>query len=176
MGHAEPLFAAWSDFYVIIGSSAAALTGLQFVVIALAADRRLGSEGTTTAFSTPTVIHFTTVLAISSLLSAPWHTAHWPAVLLATLAVAGLGYVCLVIRAARAQRAYQVVAEDIIWHWVLPAIAHVAVVLAAVWRLNEDALFAVAGAALLLLLVGIHNAWDSATFITTIRQEDPPRS
>jgi hypothetical protein len=173
--HAEPLFAVWSDFYVIVGSSAAALTGLQFVVIALAADRRVGSEGTTTAFSTPTVIHFTTVLVIAGLLSAPWHTAHWPAILLAALAVAGIGYLCLVIRAARAQQAYHLVAEDIVWHWVLPLIAHVTLVAAAAWRLNGDALFAVGGATLLLLLVGIHNAWDSATFITTIRKEDRPR-
>src|SRR2546430_12420592 len=33
-------FAAWESFYVIIGSSGAALTGLQFVVIALSAEGR----------------------------------------------------------------------------------------------------------------------------------------
>ena len=30
---ATPLFASWESFYVIVGSSAGALTGLQFVVI-----------------------------------------------------------------------------------------------------------------------------------------------
>lgn len=36
-------FAAWESFYVIVGSSAAALTGLQFVVIFLGAEVGLGS-------------------------------------------------------------------------------------------------------------------------------------
>ena len=35
--HALSALSAWENFYVIIGSSAGALTGLQFVVIALAA-------------------------------------------------------------------------------------------------------------------------------------------
>ena len=33
-------FAAWENFYVIVGSSAAALTGLQFVVVTLGAEAR----------------------------------------------------------------------------------------------------------------------------------------
>ena len=33
----HPLLAGWSDFYVIAGSAAAALTGLQFVVMTLLA-------------------------------------------------------------------------------------------------------------------------------------------
>jgi hypothetical protein len=34
----DPHLAEWESFYVIVGSSSAALTGLQFVVIALVAD------------------------------------------------------------------------------------------------------------------------------------------
>ena len=37
--------AEWESFYVIIGSSAAALTGLQFVVVALSADPGGLSQG-----------------------------------------------------------------------------------------------------------------------------------
>ena len=37
-GHAPDLLSAWEAFYVIVGSSAAALTGLQFVVIASRGD------------------------------------------------------------------------------------------------------------------------------------------
>jgi hypothetical protein len=54
-----PPFAAWESFYVIVGSSAGALTGLQFVVITLGAEKKaLGDGGTTRAFATPTVVHF----------------------------------------------------------------------------------------------------------------------
>src|SRR3989449_10732821 len=64
-------FSAWENFYVIIGSSAAALTGLQFVVVVLGAEARsLGTE--VGAFGTPTVVHFCAVLLMSAILSVPW--------------------------------------------------------------------------------------------------------
>ena len=65
--------ARWANFYVIVGSSAGALTGLQFVVIALMAQ----SGGTTSqreirAFGTPTVLHFCAALVISVVMNIPW--------------------------------------------------------------------------------------------------------
>ena len=49
----------WESFYVIVGSSGAALTGLQFVVMALIAEIERPSTGREiSAFGTPTVIHF----------------------------------------------------------------------------------------------------------------------
>jgi len=64
---------AWESFYVIVGSSAAALTGLQFVVIVLSAEVNLQHGASATrAFGTPTVLHFCAVLLISAVLSAPW--------------------------------------------------------------------------------------------------------
>ena len=46
----------WESFYVIVGSSAAALTGLMFVVVTLLADsRRQRSGGALDAFATPTL-------------------------------------------------------------------------------------------------------------------------
>ena len=57
MNDAARTFAAWSDFYVIVGSSAAALTGWPFVVIVLANDSRTpATEQTVAAFSTPTIV------------------------------------------------------------------------------------------------------------------------
>jgi hypothetical protein len=38
-----------------------------------------------------------------------------------------------------------------------------------------SALFGVAAATLLLLFVGIHNAWDSVTYITFEIEPDPPK-
>src|SRR5437867_13116458 len=62
---ASPL-AAWESFYVIVGSSAAALTGLQFVVIALIAESgRRSTSKEITAFGTPTIVHFCAVLLIA---------------------------------------------------------------------------------------------------------------
>src|SRR5213079_244843 len=57
-------FSAWESFYVIIGSSAAALTGLQFVVVVLGAEARsIGPE--VGAFGTPTVIHYALLQAFT---------------------------------------------------------------------------------------------------------------
>jgi hypothetical protein len=64
-------FAAWKSFYVIVGSSAGALTGLMFLVIALLIDFRR-AEQLLDAFATPTVAHFSSVLLLSAIMSAPW--------------------------------------------------------------------------------------------------------
>src|SRR6266851_422466 len=67
--------ARWESFYVIVGSSAGALTGLQFVVMALIAEAESGSSMLEVrAFGTPTVVHFCAALLISAVLSAPWHS------------------------------------------------------------------------------------------------------
>jgi hypothetical protein len=74
------LFTPWQSFYVIVGSSGAALTGLQFVVMALIAEAdRKGSSEAVSAFGTPTVVHFCMVLAASAVLSAPWRGTLRPA-------------------------------------------------------------------------------------------------
>src|SRR2546425_3333506 len=81
-------FSAWENFYVIIGSSAAALTGLQFVVVVLGAEARsLGPE--VGAFGTPTVVHFCAVLLMSAILSVPWRAVSHAGLSLAAVGVAG---------------------------------------------------------------------------------------
>ena len=65
--------AAWNNFYVIVGSSAGALIGLQFVVMALIADRSPPHAAEAShAFATPTIVHFGAVLLLSAVQSAPW--------------------------------------------------------------------------------------------------------
>jgi hypothetical protein len=65
--------AGWQNFYVIVGSSAGALIGLQFVVMSLIATMTMArvDPQAAGAFATPTIIHFGTVLACR-VLSAPW--------------------------------------------------------------------------------------------------------
>ena len=61
----------WDNFYLIVGSSAGALIGLQFVVITLIAGGPVsrGEAQAGDAFSTPSVVHFGVVL-LRQLLSA----------------------------------------------------------------------------------------------------------
>ncbi len=168
----DPLAAAarngWDSFYVIVGSSAGALIGLQFVVIAVLAEtRQRGSSREIDAFATPTTLHFCAALLIAAILSAPWPSLRGPRTALAACGFVGVVYAAIVIRRAVTQPSYTLVLEDWIWHAILPFVAY-ATVLAAGLELTSHvagSLFAVAGAALLLLFIGIHNAWDTVTFI-----------
>src|SRR5262245_41711727 len=66
---------AWEAFYVIVGSSAGALTGLQFVVLTMISESQVikGTEQSLAAFGSPNVVHFCAALLVSALFSAPWH-------------------------------------------------------------------------------------------------------
>ena len=163
---ADPL-TTWESFYVIVGSSAAALTGLQFVVITLAADTKMiMGEREVSAFGTPTIVHFCAALLISAILSAPWHSLRNAGITLTFGAVAGVVYIVRVIQVARRQTGYKPVLEDWLWHALFPLIAYIILFLASAmlaWRPNS-CLFVIGGTALLLLFIGIHNAWDAVTF------------
>ncbi len=171
----EPHLAEWENFYVIVGSSAAALTGLQFVVIALVADRGVSNPNATRSFSTPTIVHFAAVLALSGVLSAPWHGLTLPLATLTAVGIAGCAYVVSVRRAARRQKAYQPVLEDRIFHWWLPFACYAALAVSLLVRREaEELLFGIGLVAMLLLFIGIHNAWDSAVYITQRGKDRSP--
>lgn len=60
---ASTTLSVWQSFYVIVGSSAAALIGIQFVVITLIANmRRPATADSISAFGTPTVVHLATTV------------------------------------------------------------------------------------------------------------------
>jgi len=175
-------FAAWETFYVIIGSSAAALTGLQFVVIAVIREtRRRATASEINAFGTPTVVHFSLALMVSAILSAPWPTLPAAAVAVACCGIGGFVYTLIILRRARRQTTYTPVLEDWIFHIVLPLVAYVTLIAASASlpRAAADALFAIGAATLLLLFIGIHNAWDTITHLTLRRiqreQEKPDK-
>jgi hypothetical protein len=166
--------AGWESYYVIVGSSAAALTGLQFVVIALINDLHTRASGDTLgAFGTPTVVHFCVALLTASILSAPWATLGSPAIALGVTGLAGLLYAAIVIRRARRQKDYKPVAEDWIFHTILPVIAYASIAGGGMALVTHTggALFAIAAATLLLVFIGIHNAWDTVTWITTRKDQ-----
>ena len=160
----------WQNFYVIIGSAAAALTGLLFVVATLIAQVRVRVSSPSEAFATfntPNIVHFRSALLVAAILSAPWQ-ALWNAGLL--LGLSGLGgmiYVVIVLRRARRQTDYQPVLEDWLWHTVFPLVSYTALLVAAMLLPGypAPALFVIAAGTVLLLFIGIHNAWDNVIFI-----------
>jgi len=168
-----PSFHEWETFYVITGSSGAGLTGLMFVVITLAAERMERATPTertaVTGFSTPTVIHFAMVLLIAALMTMPRRGVLSLAVSLIGCAAAGLLFTLhLGIRRLRKITTYVPVAEDWIWHAILPCVAYAALLSSALVLgvVRDGALYVVASVVLLLLYIGVHNAWDSALYLT----------
>jgi hypothetical protein len=159
---------AWENFYIIIGSSAGALTGLQFVVMALIADSRAGATNLTIdTFGTPTIVHFCAVLMLAAIVSAPWPSLTAAAILFGILGVSGLSYATLIFLRTRKVTEYQPVLEDWIFHVAFPFIAY-GLLLAGAFSLlayPTTALFMIGTMALILLFTGIHNAWDTVKFI-----------
>jgi hypothetical protein len=177
--------AGWENFYVIIGSSAGALIGLQFVVMALVANLpRSAVQGDAgNAFATPNVVHFGTALLVSGLLTVPWHDLSTITVLLGILGLCGVAYSLIVARRMRVQTLYRPVFEDWLCHAILPFIGYAMLASSAFEARGVYAygsMFGVAAAVLLLLFVGIHNAWDAATYhvfvIRSKRQSSEPDS
>jgi hypothetical protein len=119
------------------------------------------------AFGTPTILHFAASLLISSILSAPWPSLSGAAIALDICGFLGVGYTLIVLRRARSQTGYQPVLEDWVWHVILPLAAYTALSIAAMTLVRHAvvSLFIVGGTALLLLFIGIHNAWDTVTFL-----------
>jgi len=160
--------ASWESFYVIVGSSGGALIGLQFVVITLIADRRhLATSAALSAFGTPTVVHLAGALLVSAMMSAPWLSLFPLSLVIGACGLCGLGYGAIVLRRARRQKDYAPVWEDWIWHTILPFLSYAALIAGAVLLHShpQRASFLIGVAALSLLFIGIHNAWDTVTHI-----------
>ena len=172
-----PFITPWANFYVLTGGAAAALTGLMFVVITLITSEERAARSTDgiATFSTPTVLYFSSALLISAVMCAPWHALNGPAIVLGILGLGGVVYLCRVTYLAHRLRTYQPDAEDWTWYTILPFVAYGGLLVAAILLRAHpvEVLFGVAGCALLLIFIGIHNAWDVVTFIVTGQMAAP---
>jgi hypothetical protein len=168
---ASPLLTPWSNFYVMTGSSAAALTGLVFVVITLVnrAEQLQTSKDGIAAYSTPTVMHFCAALFTSATLAAPWRSLGSAGILIAIAALGGVVYILRVTYISKRLTAYTPDFEDWMWYTILPFAAYAVMLTAALalFAVPAKALFVVAGGIVLLIFIGIRNAWDVVTFIAT---------
>jgi hypothetical protein len=158
----------WQNVYVIFGSAAGALIGLQFVVMALIANvprtPELAQAGE--AFTTPTMVHFATVLFLAELMCAPWRGIAPVAALWGLAGVAGTVYCVIVTLRLRRQSAYKPELQDWLFYSALPLVTYAGLIASALFGFAHPgaSLFCVATAAFLLLLIGIHNAWDNVTY------------
>jgi hypothetical protein len=174
--------AEWDSFYVIVGSAAGGLIGLQFVVMTLIADRAVAPAAEVgAAYATPTIVYFCTALLLSAVLRAPWHALAPIAALCGLVGVLGTGYACITAARMRTQMndrpvaTYQPVFEDWSFHVLLPLAAYLDLsvsALSAPLHLG-NALFGVGAAVLLLLFIGIHNSWDAVAYHVFSNRHSP---
>jgi len=153
----------WRDFYVMIGTASAAIVGASFIVVTLSAgleDRALGIRG----FISPTAVHLGSVLIGSAILMIPAIDAIAVALLLGIGGLAGLIYCGIV--AARIWR-MKLDLEDRCFYALLPVAAYGMMVTVAILIVIEadSSLYVLAASLIILLIVGMRNAWDMASFM-----------
>ncbi|HEX2698379.1 MAG TPA: hypothetical protein VHM28_11785 [Anaerolineales bacterium] len=165
----------WHNFYTIMGTAAATLMGLMFVVTTLTTDANRGGRETLnagiSAFTTPSVVHFCAVLLLAALLSAPWGTFSSLQVLLVLVGVAAVLYMIAVMRLMRRIPHYPTPLKDWLWYLVFPFTAYILLVMAAVALGTNPAmaLYLISAVMLLLLFLAVHNGWDLVTFFAIER-------
>jgi hypothetical protein len=171
-----PELNAWDNFYVIIGSAAGALIGLQFVVMTLIAEKpQVGAGDAASAFGTPTIVHFGCCLLISALIQVPWTSLETGAGVGGAVGLGGLAYMVITLKRMTRQNVYQLDWEDRIFHLILPFVAYTLLALSSAASITHarHALYGVGVTTLLLLFIGIHNAWDAVAYqVFVVRRRD----
>ncbi len=177
-----PFLANWQNFYVIMGSAAATLTGLMFVVTTLITgiERQVSTlNAGVSAFTTPTVVHFCGVLLLAGLLSAPWQAFSTLSLLLGLSGLAGVLYLIVVLQRMRRVPDYSTPVRDWLWYLAFPLLAYIVLIAAAIALPANPALalYFIGAVMLALLFTGIRNAWDLVTYLAIERShpENKPR-
>jgi hypothetical protein len=169
------LLAGWDNFYIITGGAAGGLTGLTFVVITLADDTRRVARLGVKAFVSPTIVHFGAVIALAAYLTMPKHTVVTLSLGLGVVGLAGLIYIATIAAAIhRMKTDYVPVLEDWIWNVILPGLCFGALLSIALLFSTrpKQCLYGVAAVIMLLMIVGIHNAWDIAVWNIINKRKD----
>jgi hypothetical protein len=167
----------WHDFYALIGAASATLVGLTFVAAAIGASYfTVEREAGLRAFLTPTVLHFAAVLVTCVVVVVPSHSSLSLGTVLAVGSLLGLGYSLRVWVRVR-QRNFDIDREDQFWYVMAPITSYLLMAMAAAFVFSSSdariGLVLLAGSLVLLLVLGIRNAWDMTLWIA-IRAPTPP--
>ena len=162
------MFEHWDSYYLLIGTAAGALIGLLFVVATLNAGREVSSvtRGTQT-YLTPTVFHFAMVVVVSALATAPGLPGRFVGPALAACALAGLLYsvwICVRLSQNKLEGEHW---SDFWFFGAAPGATYLGLgaTAAAVWAAPLAVPYGTAFLLLLLMLLGIRNAWDLVTWL-----------
>jgi hypothetical protein len=169
-----PLLSNWQNFYMIVGTAAATLTGLVVIATTLIAgiEKHVPTlNAGISAFNTPTIVHFCAVLLMAAILSAPWQAFSSLSLLFGLLGLGAVLYLIIVIQQIRHIPGYQTPLKDWLWYIAIPLFAYIVLIIAAVMLSSDPALalYFISAVMLVLLFIGIHNAWDLVTYLAVER-------
>ena len=166
----------WHDFYLLLGTGAAALVALLFVAVSVGVGylTEERADATRTFFS-PVVVHFAAAFFLSCVALVPGHRAAFFAALIGVAGINGLAVSAFTT--VKFLRRYRTPYwSDHLAYVLLPVVGYIAMLAAAALAFlgRAEALDVLAGAVLLLLLVNIRNAWD--LMLSMVRRHvEPPR-
>lgn len=170
----------WVNFYLLMGGASATLVGLMFVAIWLGSN--LFTEQSVVGlrtFVSPTLMHFVYVLITSAVVVIPTVTRTFLSILLLLTGLLSLGISLSGVPYMHHQyRRQQTDMTDWTWYFLIPSVGYLLYVGSgvALFKGASQGLNALAGASILLLVVGIHNAWDLVVWFVLRKRDTPQRS
>jgi len=172
---ANPLTQAlhdWQNFYLLAGTASATLTGLLFVAVSLGTHMVVGREDSIRTFVTPTLVHLIAVVVIAGVMLIPTHTIRSLSGALLVIGVTSVTYALqIILQMRRGLNRDSVDRAHWVWHAALPLASYATVAGVAIWLLNGSlgALDGLVASAALLMIVGVHNAWDLVLWLVRNR-------
>ena len=165
----------WHDFYTLLGAASATLVGLLFVAATVGAGVFTGAQrGASRMFLSASVIHFSSLLIACLVVLAPVQTWVSLGMMIAACGSFGLAYYGLAWRdTVRDGLSKKIDWDDRIWYGVLPVICYMFETASGAALVLRSPLgcMALALSLVLLLVIGIHNAWDITLWSITRRRE-----
>jgi len=161
----EPL-EHWREFYLLIGTAAAAMVALLFVAASIGAGYLSADRASKTrVYMSPVVVHFTAVLVASILALVPSHTRVSLALLVGAGAL-GTGIYSAVVL-FKVVKDKSVDWEDRSAYGIVPVICYTAgLIVAGLFFVGSHrAPEVLAGTVTLLLIDNVRNAWDLMLFL-----------
>src|SRR5580704_3519621 len=171
------MLAQWHEFYALLGTAAAALVALLFVAVSIGTSvltPEPESRRNTSTYLSPVVFHYANLLFLSLIALIPTQTWESFALVIGTAAAGSVIY--SIVIAVRVHRNSISDLADRLCYGAIPALCYAMGPVAALSLLEEKpaGLNVLAGAALLLLVINIRNAWD--LMISLARKVNRPPS
>jgi hypothetical protein len=177
----------WQNFYTLLGGASATLVGLMFIAISIGsgwwtdADRPL-LNASFNAFLTPTFIHFVYVLVTAVVVLVPSLSEMALGLLLLAAGLGSLGHIGRQLPFLRERfRIRTIDRSDLVWYSLMPSVGYLLYLDAGVGLIRAaaggtqpaQALDALAAATILLIVIGVRNAWDLVVYLVLSRIERP---